>query len=151
MFKLRAVAKVKPTNSCNTVPVLGIGNSFLTCRLFTSLKSCIKCIVLTVFGVIKECNAHSDVGWNSNTPSSQYLCNSLITFSVCTLGTGNDFPLFGLVPSFSSMKMWLVFQSPSVPSKRSSYSVSNCSDLFWSWRLRWVSPQEQSVFCQLFL
>jgi hypothetical protein len=32
----------------------------------------------------------------------------------------------------------LVFQSPSVPSKISSNSMSNSSNLFWSWRLRWV-------------
>ena len=31
-----------------------------------------------------------------------------------------------------------VFQSPSVSSNSSSNSVSNSSNLFWSWRLRWV-------------
>jgi hypothetical protein len=35
----RAVAKVKPSNSCKTVLILGIGNGFLTSCLFTSLKS----------------------------------------------------------------------------------------------------------------
>eukprot|EP00804_Cyclotella_cryptica_P019194 CCRYP_006109-RA/>CCRYP_006109-RA protein AED:0.00 eAED:0.00 QI:108/1/0.5/1/0/0.5/2/0/37 len=34
--------------------------------------------------------------------------------------------------------MGSVFQSPSVPSKSSSYSMSNSSNLFWSWRLRTI-------------
>jgi len=62
MFQARAVAKVKPCNSHNTVLILGIGNSFLSSHLFTSLKSLIKGAVLFFFGVIKEGDAHSDVG-----------------------------------------------------------------------------------------
>eukprot|EP00804_Cyclotella_cryptica_P005793 CCRYP_000105-RA/>CCRYP_000105-RA protein AED:0.00 eAED:0.00 QI:108/1/0.5/1/0/0/2/0/37 len=34
--------------------------------------------------------------------------------------------------------MGSVFQSPSIPSKSSSNSVSNSSNLFWSWRLRTI-------------
>ena len=33
MFKSRAVAKVNPSNFCNTVLILGIGNDFLTSPL----------------------------------------------------------------------------------------------------------------------
>eukprot|EP00804_Cyclotella_cryptica_P004727 CCRYP_016235-RA/>CCRYP_016235-RA protein AED:0.00 eAED:0.00 QI:108/1/0.5/1/0/0/2/0/37 len=34
--------------------------------------------------------------------------------------------------------MGSVFQSPSVPTKSSSNSVSNSSNEFWSWRLRTI-------------
>jgi hypothetical protein len=56
------MAKVKPSNSYKTVLILDIGNGFLTCRLFTSLKSLIKCTVLSFFGVINDGDAHSDAG-----------------------------------------------------------------------------------------
>ena len=62
MFKSRAVAKVKPFNSCNTVLILGIGNGFLTNHLFTSLKSLMKDTVLSFFGIMNEGDTHSDVG-----------------------------------------------------------------------------------------
>eukprot|EP00804_Cyclotella_cryptica_P013235 CCRYP_007018-RA/>CCRYP_007018-RA protein AED:0.31 eAED:0.31 QI:71/1/0.5/1/0/0.5/2/0/48 len=42
-----------------------------------------------------------------------------------------------LTPSFSSRETGSVFQSPSVPSKV-PHSVSNSSNLFWSWRLRTI-------------
>ena len=54
MFKSRSVAKVKPSNSFSTVLILGIGNGFLTRRLFTSLKSLMKSIVLSFLSVMKE-------------------------------------------------------------------------------------------------
>ena len=57
-----AVAKVNPSNSCSTVLILGIGNSFLTSRLFTSLKLLIKRTVLSFLGIMKEGDAHSDAG-----------------------------------------------------------------------------------------
>ena len=60
MFKSRAVAKVKPSNSRSTALILGIGNSFLTNCLFTSLKSLMKHTVFSVFGFMKEDDAHSD-------------------------------------------------------------------------------------------
>ena len=138
MFKSRAVAKVNPSNSCNTVLILGIGNGFLTGRLFTSLKSLMKRTVLSFLGIMKEGEAHSDAGWNSNTPSSHSLFNSFIVVSLRDFGTGNGLPWYGLVPFFNSKETGSVFQSPSVPSKSSSNSVSNSSNLFWSWRLRWV-------------
>ena len=62
MFKSRAVAKVNPSNSCSTVLILGIGNGFLTSHLFTSLKSLMKCTVLSFLGIMKEGEAHSDAG-----------------------------------------------------------------------------------------
>eukprot|EP00804_Cyclotella_cryptica_P011609 CCRYP_017525-RA/>CCRYP_017525-RA protein AED:0.00 eAED:0.00 QI:30/1/0.5/1/0/0/2/0/63 len=58
--------------------------------------------------------------------------------SLCIFGTGNGQPWYGLAPSFSSRETGSVFQSHSVPSKSSSYSVSNSSNLFWSWRLRTI-------------
>ena len=61
MFKSRAVAKVKLSNSCKTVLICGIGNGFLACCLFTLLKSLMKHTVLSFFGVIKEGDDHSDV------------------------------------------------------------------------------------------
>ena len=62
MFKSRAVEKVKPSNSCSNVLILGIGNSFLTSHLFTSLKSLMKRTVLSFLGIMKEGEAHSDAG-----------------------------------------------------------------------------------------
>ena len=62
MFKSKAVAKVNPSNSCNTVLILGIGNGFLTSHLFTSLKSLMKRTVLSFLGIMKEGEAHSDAG-----------------------------------------------------------------------------------------
>ena len=62
MFKSRAVAKVKPSNSCNTALILGIGNGFLTRCLFTSLKSLMKHDVLSFFGMMKKGDAHSGAG-----------------------------------------------------------------------------------------
>ena len=130
MFRPRAVAKVKPSNYCNTVLIFGIGNGFLTSHIFTSLKSLAKHTVSSFFDVIKEGDVHSDAGGNCNTPSSQSLFNYFIVVSLCTLGTENDLSWYGLVPSFSSNEMASVFQSPSVPSKSSSYCLSNSSNLF---------------------
>jgi hypothetical protein len=62
MFKSWAVAKVNPSNSCNTVLIWGIGNGFLTSHLFTYLKSLMKHMVLSFFGIIKEGEAHADAG-----------------------------------------------------------------------------------------
>ena len=62
MFKSRDVAKVKPSNSCNTVLILGIGNGFLTSLLFTTLKSLIICTVLFFLGIMNVGDTHSDVG-----------------------------------------------------------------------------------------
>ena len=62
MFKSRDVAKVKPSNSCNPVLILGIGNGFLTSLLFTSLKSSIIRTVLFFLGIMNDGDAHSDVG-----------------------------------------------------------------------------------------
>ena len=138
MFKSRAVAKVKPSNSCSTVLIFGIGNGFLTTCLFTSLKLLMKRTVLSFLGIMKEGDAHADAGRNSNTPRSQCLFNSLNIVSLCTLGTGNGLPWYGLMPSFNSRKTGSVFQSPSGSSKSFSNSMSYSSNLFWSWRLRWV-------------
>ena len=138
MFKSSAIAKVNPSNSCSIVLILGIGNGFLTNRLFTSLKSRMKRTVLSFLGIMNEGNTHSDAGWNSNTPRSHSLFNSLIIVSLCDFGTGNSLLWYGLVPSFNSKETGSVFQSPSGPSKSSSNSVSNSSNLLWSWGLRWV-------------
>ncbi len=152
MFKSRAVAKVNPSNSYSNVLIWGIGNIFLTSCLFTSLKSLMKHTVLSVLGIMKEGDAHSDAGWNSNTPRS-HLFSSLIVVSLHDFGTGNGLSWYGLVPSFSSKEIGSVFQSPSVPSKSSWNSMSNSSNWFWSWRLRWVqlalTTDWRSVFSYL--
>ncbi len=62
MFKSRAVAKVNPSNSCSTVIILGIGNGFLTSHLFISLKLLMKCTVISLLGIMKKGEAHSDAG-----------------------------------------------------------------------------------------
>ncbi len=61
-LKSRDVAKVKPSNSCNTVLILGIGNGFQTSLLFTSLKSLIIHTVLYFLGIMNDGDAHSDAG-----------------------------------------------------------------------------------------
>ena len=82
--------------------------------------------VLSFLGIMKEGDAHSDAG----SSRSQSLFNSLIAVSLCDFGTGNGLPWYGLVPTFSSKETVLVFQSPSVPSKSPSHSVSNSSNYF---------------------
>jgi hypothetical protein len=62
MFKSRAVAKVTPSNSCNTALISGIENGFLTSRLFTCLKLLMKSTVLSFLGIMKEGDAHADAG-----------------------------------------------------------------------------------------
>ena len=62
MFKSKAVAKVKPSISCKTVLILGMGNGFLTIRLLSSLKSLTKRTVLSFFGIMNDGDAHSDSG-----------------------------------------------------------------------------------------
>ena len=135
MFKSTDVA-VNPSNSCSTVLILGIGNGFRTSHLFTSLKSLIKRTVWSFLGIMKE--GPTDAGWNSNTPKSHSLFNSFIVVSLRDFGTGDGLLWYGLVPTFNSKETGSVFESPSVPSKSSSNSVSNSSNLFWSCRLRWV-------------
>ncbi len=61
MFNSWAVAKVNPSNSCNTVMIWGIGKGFLTSLLFTSLKSLIICTVYFL-GIMNDGDTHSDAG-----------------------------------------------------------------------------------------
>jgi hypothetical protein len=89
---------------------------------------------------MKEGDAHADAGRNSNTPRSQCLF-SLTIVSLCTRGTGNGLPCYGLMPSFNPRKTGSVFQSPSGSSKSCSNSMSNSSNYFgledlgdYSWR-----------------
>ncbi len=58
MLRSRAVAKVKPSSSCSTVFILGIGKGFLINLLLTSPKLLRKRTVLFFFGTIKDGNAH---------------------------------------------------------------------------------------------
>ena len=68
MFKSRAVEKVNLSNSCFTGLILGIGNGFLTSHLFTSLKLLMKRTVLSILGIVKEGDAHSDVAETPTLP-----------------------------------------------------------------------------------
>ena len=52
MFRSRAVAYVKPSSSCRKVLILGMGNGFLTIRLFISLKLLTTLLVLSFFGMM---------------------------------------------------------------------------------------------------
>ena len=63
MFKSRAVAMV-----CSSVLILGIGNGFLTSRVFTSLKALMKRTVLSFLGIMKEGQAHSDAAETPTPP-----------------------------------------------------------------------------------
>ena len=92
MFKSRAVAKVKPSNSCNTVLILGNGKGFPTSLLLSSLKSLIKRTVWFFFGITNEGAAHSDDGCHSNTPSLHSLLISFFIKSFSLIGTGKALP-----------------------------------------------------------
>jgi hypothetical protein len=59
MFRSRAAAKVKPSSSCNTLLIFGIGKGFLINRLLTSQKSLRKHTVPFFFGTINDGDAHS--------------------------------------------------------------------------------------------
>jgi hypothetical protein len=69
MLRSRAVAKVNPSNSCNTLLIFGIGKGFCTNLLFTSHKLLRKHMVLFFFSIINDGETHSDAGCLSNTPS----------------------------------------------------------------------------------
>ena len=92
MFRYRAVAKVNPSNSCNTVLIFGRGNGFLTYLLFSSLKSVKKCTVPYFFIWINDGAAHSEDGCHTRTPNSQSLFISLRIVSLSAHGMGNALP-----------------------------------------------------------
>ncbi len=62
MFKSSVVAYVKPSSSCKVVLILGIGYSFLTIFLLSSLKPEIVRTVWSFFGMMKEGEAHLEDG-----------------------------------------------------------------------------------------
>ena len=130
MFKSMAVAQVNPSNSCNTVMILGNRDGFLTSPLFNSLKPERKRNVLFSFGCINKGAAHYDVGCHSNTPRPQSFLIYFITVSLCTCGIGKALLWQGLLPSFNSKEIGSVFQSPKFPLNRSSNSVSTSSSFF---------------------
>ncbi len=57
---------------------LGIGNGFLTIRLFSSLKSLTTLMVLSFFGIIKVGKAHSESACHCNTPKLHNLWMSFL-------------------------------------------------------------------------
>ncbi len=84
----RAVAKENTSKSCSTMLIFGIGKDFLTNLLFTSQKMLKKHMVLSFFGIMKDCEAHSDACCLSNTnPISHNLSTSLMVMSLCIFGT----------------------------------------------------------------
>ncbi len=138
MFKSKVVAYVKPSSSCNVVLILGIGYGLRTIRLLSSLKSDIVRTVWSFLGMLKEGEAHYDAGCHFSNPIAirQYI--SFMRVALCTFGIGYGLPWYGLVPSFSSMETGSNFQSPSMPSKSSSYLRSNASSKFRRGMLRCV-------------
>ena len=102
MFRSRAVAKVKPSSSCNTVLILGNGNGFLTSSSFTLLKSVRNRTVPFFFGCINDGEAHSDVGCHSSTPNSTSRLTSFLIVSLWTLGIGKALVWYGFAPLFNS-------------------------------------------------
>jgi hypothetical protein len=138
MFKSRAVAKVNLSNFATLFWFLGIGNGFLTSCLFTPRKCLwsVHCYPFLVFW--RRVMPMLMQAETPTLPDHNIYSILWLIVSLCTLGTGKGLPWYGLVLSFSSKETGLVFQSLSVPSKSSSNYVSNSSNLFWSWRLRWV-------------
>jgi hypothetical protein len=88
MLRSRAVAKENPSNYCSTVLILGIGKGFLTNLLFNAQKLLRKCMVLFYFGIINDCDVHSDACCCSNTPIYHNLLTSLMMVPLCIFGTG---------------------------------------------------------------
>ena len=81
MFRSKAVAYVKPSSSCRTVLTLGMGNGFLTIRLFISLKLLTTRMVLSFFGMMKVGKAHSESACHLSTPKSHSLWISFFKVS----------------------------------------------------------------------
>jgi hypothetical protein len=130
MLRSRAIAKENPSISCKTVLMLGIGKGVLTNLLFTSQKSLKKHTVLSFLGIMKDGETHSDAGFLSNAPSLHNLSTSFMMVSLWIFGTGKARPWWGDTPSFNWNETGLAFQSPKVLSKRDSYFLSSCSNLF---------------------
>ena len=138
MLRSRAVAYVKPSSSCRTVLILGMGNGFLTIRLFTSLKSLTTLTVLSFFGMMNVGEAHSESACHFSTPKSHSLCISFLVVSTCFLGIGKSRPWYGCAPSLSWRETGWQSQSPSVPLNSSSKSCRRSSNFACSGPLRWV-------------
>ncbi len=138
MFRSRAVAYVKPSSSCRTVLILGMGKGFLTILLFNSLKSLTTLTVLSFFGIMNVGEAHSESACHCNTPKSHNLWISFLVISMCFLGIGNGRPWYGCAPSFNWRETGLQSQSPSDPSNSSSNSCRSSSNECFSGSLRCV-------------
>ncbi len=132
MLQSRAVAKENPSNSCNTMLILGIGKDFVTNLLFTtSPKSLWKCMVLFFVGTINDGDANLDVCCFSSTPSLHSLLTSLMRTSLCIFDTRKIWPWYGIAPSLNWNETGLVFHSPKVQSNSVSYFLRSCSNYFW--------------------
>ncbi len=150
MFRSRAVAKVKPSNSCRMVLILGKGNGFLIGLLFSSLNSVKNHTFPFFFGWIKDNAAYSDNGCHSNTPNSMRCFISFMMVSLWTFGIVNAQPLYGLAHPSSSKETDVVFQVPNVPSNNGLKSVSNSSNIFFLQEFRWLQLSTtvwRSAFC----
>ena len=60
MLRSKDVAHLKPSSSCRTVEILGIGQGFLFNLLLTSLKSVKKRTCPLFFGIINVGEPHSE-------------------------------------------------------------------------------------------
>ena len=132
------MAYVKPSSSCRTVLILGIGNGFLTMRLFISLKSLTTRTVLSFLGMMNVGDVHSESSCHLSTPKSHSLCTSLFVISMCFLGMRKGLPWYGCAPSFNWRETGLQSQSPSFPLNNSSNSCRSSSNLACSGPLRCV-------------
>ncbi len=130
IFKSKVVAYVKPSSSCNVVLILRIGYGLCTIRLLSSLKSDIVRTVWSFLGIMKEGEAHLDVGCHFSTPITIRQSISFMRVALFTFGIGYDLPWYSLASSFSSMETGGNLQSPSMPSKSSSYLRSNTRSEF---------------------
>ena len=64
-----------------------------------------------------------------STPSWKIFSNPLLEMASCSLGTGRGFMWCGLMYGYISIYTVLVFQLPSVPSKRNSYLLNKLSTI----------------------
>jgi hypothetical protein len=127
MFKSRVVAYVKPSSSYKVVLILGMGWSFLTLHLLSSLKSDMVRNVWSFFGMMKDGEAHLYNGCHFNTPIATGQLISFIRVALRIFGIGYGLLWYGLAHSLSSKETGGYFQSPSVPTKSSSNLRSNVS------------------------
>ena len=136
MFRSRIVASVKPSSSCRTVLILGMGKR-VSHYLVVYFPKIANDPYGVFFGMLKVGKAHSGSACHFKTPKLHSLLISFFKVSACFFGIGNGLPWLVVLP-LSWSETGLQSQSPSVPSYSSSNSCRSFSNLYFSVALRWL-------------